>query len=56
MKNDSMRFWDYCSRKGRGTFIEVIMESLVIYFFFREFQSMASTLDDSSLSSDQDTN
>ena len=24
------RFWDYCSRKARGAFIEVTMESLAI--------------------------
>ena len=29
---------------------------VIIFFFFREFQPMASAPDDSSLSSDQDTN
>ena len=34
----------------------VIILYCVIFFFLREFQLMASALDDSFLSSDQDTN
>ena len=52
-------------RVGPLTFLDVCLNSALVeqhfylilfYFLYREFQSMASTFDDSSLLSNQDTN
>ena len=49
---------DHANSKNRlAEIIEISTKKIITFFFLeREFQPMASALDDSSLSSDQDTN